>query len=290
MLQFDATIASSQQLTQDCWKITFEAPFSAAEVKPGQFVMLKINETNDPLMRRPFSIFRCDSPGKGKTMLSIIYRVVGRGTWRMTGLLQGARISLLGPLGNGFRVNQDKKAHVLLAGGIGSAALYMQGQAIASLAKQNGWQLYTLLGAATVKDLLLEKEYKSIGGKLLISSDDGTVGRKGFVTDMLTAAIGDGSIPSDCAVYACGPEPMYKPLADICRERGIPAQVSMERHMMCGFGGCFVCVCKVNKEKVLQHRDIGDTHMQFNPADDTGYALACKDGPVFDIQEVMFDG
>jgi dihydroorotate dehydrogenase electron transfer subunit len=290
MLQVDTTVVSSRQLATDYWEVGFEAPFVPAEVNPGQFVMLKINETNDPLMRRPFSIFRCDNSAKGKATLSIIYRVVGRGTRRMTGLMPGARVSLLGPLGNGFQVNQDKKAHVLLAGGIGSAALFMQGQAISRLVKQNGWQLYILLGTATSKDLLLTREYKSLGGKLLLSSDDGTVGRKGFVTDMLTAAIDDGTVSPDCAVYACGPEPMYKPLAEICRDRAIPAQVSMERHMMCGFGGCFVCVCKVNKEKVLQHRDIGHTHMQFNPADGTGYALACKDGPVFDIQEVIFDG
>jgi dihydroorotate dehydrogenase electron transfer subunit len=178
----------------------------------------------------------------------------------------------------------------LLAGGIGAAALYMQGQALARVVKQNGGQLYALLGTTTGKDLLLEKEFKSLGSKVLISSDDGSKGRKGFVTDLLKMALDEGTIPGDCAIYSCGPEPMYKPLAKICQERDIPAQISMERHMMCGFGGCFVCVCKVNKENVLKHRDITHSHMQFNPADGTGYALACKEGPVFDIQEVVLDG
>jgi len=124
---------------------------------------------------------------------------------------------------------------------------------------------------------------------LMISTDDGSAGYHGFVTQMLAEAIEKQKISKDCAVYATGPEPMLKALAPVCQKYQIPAQVSMERHMMCGIGACLGCICKVAPGQVSKNRDMKASHFQFVSDNDFGYALVCKDGPVFNIEEVKFD-
>jgi dihydroorotate dehydrogenase electron transfer subunit len=123
----------------------------------------------------------------------------------------------------------------------------------------------------------------------MVSTDDGTYGYHGFVTEMLDKALDEGKISSDCMVYSSGPEPMLKALAPICQKYHTPAQVSMERHMMCGIGACLACVCKVDPNHVSKYRDLRSSHIQFVSDRESGYALVCKDGPVFNINEVIFD-
>lgn len=289
MIQMKSIIASNERLTEDCWRITLEAPQIASEIKPGQFINVKIGETNDPLLRRPFSVFRRVEIGKGALGIEVVYKVVGRGTRLMTNLGQGDKLDVIGPLGHGFEWFRDKKAHVLLAGGIGAAGLFMLGEEISKAVPHHGLQLYTLLGAETKKSLVLEEEFATLNGTALVSTDDGTYGYHGLATEMLKDAIIAGRIASDCAIYACGPEPMLKALAPICRQYGILAQISIERHMMCGIGACLVCVCKVDKNSVLKYRDLKSSHIQLSPEGGFGYALVCKDGPVFHIDEVIFD-
>ena len=123
----------------------------------------------------------------------------------------------------------------------------------------------------------------------MVSTDDGTIGFHGFVTQMLDQGLREGRISRDCVVYSSGPEPMLKALASVCQKYRIPAQVSVERHMMCGIGACLACVCKVDPDHLSKNRDIESSHMQFISGKEFGYGLVCKDGPVFDIDEVIFD-
>jgi dihydroorotate dehydrogenase electron transfer subunit len=123
----------------------------------------------------------------------------------------------------------------------------------------------------------------------MVSTDDGSYGYHGFVTGMLEKVLREEKIFSDCAIYSSGPEPMLKALGSICKEYGIPAQVSIERHMMCGFGACLACICKVDPNHVPKYRDLKSSHIQFVADRDFGYALVCKDGPVFNLDEVIFD-
>jgi len=167
--------------------------------------------------------------------------------------------------------------------------LYMQAQLISEALTHSNLKLYVLLGAATEKELLIYDEFASLGAAMLTATDDGSLGYRGFVTDMLKDNIASGTIPSDCIVYSCGPEPMLKSLAKLCEENNIPAQISMERHMLCGFGACFTCACKVSKPNTLKYRDVDKSNMQFTSDSDEGYALVCKDGPVFNIKEVIFN-
>jgi dihydroorotate dehydrogenase electron transfer subunit len=288
MLQMKSDLILNEQLTEDCWRMVLEASQIASEIKPGQFIMLKITETIDPLFRRPFSVFRRVMLDQNSLGIEVVYKVVGRGTQYMTHLKQGDGLDIIGPLGHGFEWHRDRKTHILVGGGTGSASLFMLGEEISKAAKEDGLELFIFLGAETEKSLILEREFKKLNGKVVVSTDDGTYGYHGLVTEVLKDAINEGKIPSDCAIYASGPEPMLKALAPICQQYRIPAQISMERHMMCGIGGCFVCVCKVDKNQVLKYRDLKSSHIQFSP-EQWGYALVCKDGPVFYIDEVIFD-
>ena len=286
MLQTISSIILNEQLTEDCWRLTLDSLQIAAEAKPGQFINIRIRETNDPLFRRPFSISRRVVMDNGSQGFQIIYRVVGEGTQIMATLKSGDKLDIIGPLGHGFEVAQDKKVHILVAGGIGSAALFLLGEEISEKANQHS-QLKILIGAQTKDKLLLEKEFRKLNGEVLTCTDDGTSGYCGTVTKMLQEVRENNSL--DCAIYACGPEPMFKALSIVCRQYLIPAQVCMERHMLCGIGACLVCVCKVSKNGVLKHRDLKYSHIQFLPEKDAGYALVCKDGPVFNLDEVIFD-
>lgn len=289
MIQIKSGIVLNERVTENCWRITLEASRIGSEIRPGQFINVKIGKTNDPLFRRPFSIFRVVKLDRNALGIEVVYKVVGRGTRLMTNLKQGDELDIIGPLGHGFEQFHNKSVHVLIGGGTGCACLLMLGQEISRVASKPETELYILLGAKTERALLLEEEFKKLNGKVLVSTDDGSYGYSGYVTGLLTDAIKKGVISPDCGVYASGPEPMLRALAPICKTYNIPAQVSLERHMMCGFGGCFVCVCKIDKSSALKYRDLRSSHIQFNPEGQFGYGLVCKDGPVFNIEEVLFD-
>jgi len=285
MIQGIARIVSNRRMTENCWRVVLDSHEIASEVKPGQFIHVRIGGERGPLFRRPFSVFRRVALRDGRVGIEIVYKVVGTGTRVMTGLKKGDALDVIGPLGHGFELNRGKKVQVVVAGGTGVACLFLLAEEISKA----GLPLKILLGADTKGSLLMRKEYASLKGEVMVSTDDGTAGYHGFVTQMLAVALDRGRIPSDCAVYATGPEPMLKALAPICRRYAIPAQVSMERHMMCGIGACLGCICKVDPTHISPRRDPESSHMQFVSDRDFGYALVCKDGPVFDINEVRFD-
>jgi len=289
MINIKSSVLLNERLTQNCWHMVLEATLIASEAKPGQFINVKIGKTNDPLFRRPFNIFKCVNLNGSALGIEIVYGLVGRGTRVMADLRHGDELDIIGPLGHGFEWSLDKKVHVLLGGGIGSAALFMLGEQISKVVEEYGVELNILLGAKTREELVLEREFKRLNGRVLVSTDDGTYGYHGFVTEMLTDNINSGKISPQCKIYGCGPKPMLKALALICLQYGIPAQVSVERHMMCGIGACLSCVCKVNKNTPLRLRDPKSSQIQFIPEEKFGYALVCKDGPVFYMDELIFD-
>lgn len=284
-----SSVVSNEPLTERCWRMSLEAPQIASEAKPGQFVNVKVTETYDPLFRRPFTIFRQVKKDDGYHEIEIVYEIVGKGTEIMTSLKQGCKLDIIGPLGHGFEWSHGKKVHVLLSSETGAAGLFMLGEEISKAAGKYGLELIILLDAKSKKTFILEDEFRSLKGKVLVSTHDGSYGYHGYVTKMLKNLIDDGEISTDCAIYACGAEPMLKSLAPICQQYGIPAQVSMERWMGCGIGACLSCVCKINKNNVLKYRNLKSSHIQLSPDAEFGYALVCKDGPVFRIDEVIFD-
>jgi dihydroorotate dehydrogenase electron transfer subunit len=285
MIQVTSKIVSNKRITRNCWRVVLDAPQISSAVKPGQFIHVKVGGESGPLFRRPFSVFRRVNLNGGSLGIEIVYRVIGTGTRLMAELRQGDAIDIIGPLGNGFELNRNKPLHVIVAGGTGAACLYLLAEEISKARLQ----LKILLGADTKASLLLKKEYASLKGAVMVSTDDGTCGYHGFVTQMLDRGLREGEISTDCAIYSSGPEPMLKALASVCRKYDIPTQVSVERHMMCGIGACLACICKVDPRHISKNRDLGSSHMQFVAEKEFGYALVCKDGPVFDMNEVIFD-
>ena len=290
MIDTKARIIANERLTKDYWRITLDVTEIVYKIKPGQFINIRLSKRNDPYFRRPFSVFRRVKLTGGNLGIEVVYKVVGVGTNLMTLLREGDKLDIIGPLGHGFEQNLDKRTQVLLAGGIGAASLFLLAEEISRLVKQHELELYLLLGAETESTLILTKEFKALGGKVLVSTDDGTYGYQGSVIEMLTDALEKGNISSDCAIYAYGPEPMYRALSSICQQYNIPAQIAMERHMMCGVGACLCCVCYVKEESVSKYRDLSSSHILFESERQYGHALVCRDGPVFHIDEVILDG
>ena len=289
MLHTRARVSANECLNEEHWRLTLAAPEIAATIEPGQFVNLRVNSANDPLCRRPFTVFRPVKVGPDFLGVEIVYRVAGRGTRLMTAVRPGQEFDIIGPLGRGYRWDRSKRVHILVGGGCGVASLYTLGQELSEVAREQELELVSVLGFRSRSMVMLEEEFGSLGGESVVATDDGTYGRKGFAVDVLGSIVETRACAGDCVVYASGPEPMNRALVAFCREHGIPGQLAMEKHMLCGIGACLTCTCKVDKAGVLRHRDLTSSHIQLDPESDVGYAMVCRDGPIFDVDEVVLE-
>ena len=284
--QTRAPVLANERLNEEHWRLTLAAPEIAATIKPGQFVNLRVNGGNDPLCRRPFTVFRRVRDGLG---IEIVYRVAGRGTRLMAAARPGDEFDLIGPLGSGYRLDRSERMHILVGGGCGVAALFSLGQELSKASGEGTLELASVLGFRSRSMVMLEEEFTSLGGELILATDDGTYGREGRAVDVLSSFVEARGRADDCVVYASGPEPMNRALVAFCRKHGIPGQLAMEKHMLCGIGACLTCNCKVDKAGVLKHRDLASSHIQLDPESDIGYAMVCQDGPIFNVDEVVLE-
>lgn len=205
-----------------------------------------------PLLRRPFGIHRVQ-----RDVVSVLYEVVGKATEILSQRRAGDGIGVLLPLGNGFDLSRAKgRRPVIVAGGMGVAPLAFLARKLASTRTP-----LALVGARTASHVLCETDLRGCGCAVKVATDDGSKGFGGYVTELL-----ESSVTADDCVYACGPAPMLKEVCRIARHHSIPAQVSLEAHMSCGFGACLGCV--VNTV--------------------SGYVRVCKEGPVFDAQDIVW--
>lgn len=216
-------------------------------VECGQFAHVYVPGKS---LRRPISV--CDA---SQNVLRLVYQVKGEGTKIMSKMQAGSDVDVLVPLGNGFKIEQDRR-YCLIGGGIGAPPMLYT-------AKQCDNPLI-ITGFRNESLVILQDDFKSVG-ETLLCTDDGSAGRKGFVTDLLREKIDE--IDEVCA---CGPTPMLKAVAAVCAEFNKPCQISLEERMGCGVGACLVCAVKVRKngEEIMQH--------------------VCKNGPVFNAEEVVF--
>ena len=279
MIQTKATILARKKVAKDIFRIWLLSPDICKTARPGQFINIRLTEMNDPLLRRPFSIHRVEGDA-----LEILLRVVGRGTALLTKLRKNTSLDVLGPLGHGFTIS-DRSAAVLVAGGMGTAPLVMLAEELI----RRGNRVVFLIGAERKALLLCEEECRSLGADVYVSTDDGSCGFKGFVTALLVSLLDEGKIPRDAQYYACGPDTMLHALAPIVSSRGLACQVSLEEKMACGIGACLSCVCKVQPEIAVAKRGLKESHIQTSPDFPYGHALVCSDGPVFDMDEVVWD-
>ncbi len=223
--------------------------------KPGQFVMVKINEGISPILRRPFAIF-----DRGKDYIEIGYRVVGEGTQILSQKKEGDRVKILGPLGTGFHIKNGSA--IIVAGGIGIASLYY-------LIKELGKKAMVLIGAKNLKEIAFLDIIKKTGARIILTTEDGSYGKKGLVTSVLKADL----LRKGNLIYACGPVAMLRRVAEIAEEYNVECQVSLEASMACGFGICLGCVVPV-KNSGSEERD---------------YLRVCYDGPVFDSRTINWN-
>lgn len=264
-----AKVLSNENLIGDYFLITFTAPFTAKNAKPGQFVHVQVPQLNERVLRRPFSIYNTDAEAG---TVSLVYKRVGEGTAQLANVNIGTEFSVMGPLGIGFSDPQDKFP-IIVAGGYGCAATYMQ-------AKNSKVKGICIIGGRSESDLLLIEEFTAAGYEVRISTNDGSKGTKGFVTTVLKEILDDAKAgkmsieTSDIEIYSCGPNAMLKAVGDLASEYQIDAEISVDEHMCCGVGACFTCVCK---EKT-------DTN-----EDGWRYSRTCNEGPVYKASKIFWD-
>ena len=261
-------ILSNQEISPGYYRMQILAPEYNRLAQPGQFVMFRVQRSLPPLLRRPFGIFRtgyaqpdCDGMPP-KEFIELIYKVVGSGTEIMQELHQGDRVELLGPLGKGFDLGDPDEEKILVGGGIGLVPLYMLAEKMVANSK-----VRLLMGGRTRDDIITVTEFERLGVETYVSTEDGSLGEEGLVTQVLERKL--KKYPK-ASVYACGPMPMIDAVQKICSLHKTPLQVSLEALMACGVGACLGCVVK------------GAGHSEGNPQ----YLCTCKQGPVFDAEQL----
>jgi dihydroorotate dehydrogenase electron transfer subunit len=260
MIQYQekTTVLRVERFTDDLCRLTLAAPQIAVAARPGQFVMIRTSLGHDPLLRRPFSIHQTSTGGT----VQIYFKVVGRGTNLLSRVREGEELSVFGPLGKGFKLLAERPA-VLVGGGLGIAPLLFLAKEL-SLKKAHVETDYILLGARAKEELtVLVEDFRQFGMHVRTATDDGSLGYQGFVTDLLSAL----QLANDAVVYTCGPEPMMARTVAICRSAGVECQVSVESVMACGMGACLGCT---------------------RPASDGGYTHVCKNGPVYNAEDLQW--
>lgn len=259
--------------------------FSRA-LSPGQFVMVRPPLVVDPLLPRAFSIYRISQGEDGAPIVEILYKVLGKGTQRLAQMDPGQVVEILGPLGNRFTVPETVETAVLVAGGIGVPPI----AALAMEIVKGQRRLEVFLGGKTADDILCAEDFEKVGATLHITTEDGSKGTRGLITDLLEPfleSLGDpatrqlgnqagpscpaAQLPSRLAIFTCGPPGMLAAVSRVAEGRGVPCQTSVEANMACGFGACMGCAIEV--------RSSGP-----GPA----YKLVCKDGPVFDSRDLVW--
>ena len=244
--------------------LTLRAPAIAARVAPGQFVHVRVPGLEPTALRRPFSVFDAD-PAPGT--LSILYKIVGRGTAALAGAAQGDAMRVLGPLGRGFP-ETCSGAPLLVGGGYGVAPLHF----LARRLKAKGLSPVLFAGGRTAGDLLALDSFAALGVETRIATNDGSAGEKGFATAPLDAAIAALSAAGEkFELFTCGPDGLLKAVADRALERGVKGWISMDRHMVCGAGACFACIQKIRL-----------------PGGSVQNARCCVNGPVFKAEEIVW--
>lgn len=248
------TIVEHEVLQGDYRRIRFLEPAIAAKAAAGQFVHVRIGNALDAVLRRPFSIHDA-SPEDG--IVTVVYKIVGKGTARLAEMEVGDRCDLLGPLGHGYTPPVRGVHPVYVTGGYGVAATFL-------LAKKFGGTL--LAGARGAGDILLTDEYRAAGCGVKVATEDGSMGIRGRVTALLDLLLEEHA-GEPLFFYGCGPHPMLMALTDLLRARGLDGEMSLDHLMCCGVGACFACVVKVKADN----------------EDGWRYARSCAEGPVFPL-------
>ena len=264
-------------LACDTYRLRVACPEIARRVVPGQFLMLRLPSADDPLLGRPFALYDTVLDQDGRPAgVEVVYLTVGKMTRRLATLPVGSPLEVWGPLGNGFA--PARPGHpVMVAGGIGQTpflslareSLGLRAYGDPPRRAERAAQVTLCYGVRARPYLAAVEDFERLGVEVRVSTDDGSAGHRGLVTDLIEPAV--RGVAEPCRIVACGPEPMLAATAQIAARLGIPCQVSLETPMACGIGACFSCVAKVR-----------------DGAGGWDYRRTCIEGPVFDAEEIEF--
>ncbi len=263
--QQQVEVLKKEKLGPEIFRLSFSAYDIAKNAKPGQFVMIKVSEQLDPLLRRPFSVHQVTNKGH----LQILFKVIGKGTKTLSKLSPGDKVDMLGPLGNGF-TTKKKESICLIGGGMGIAPILFLTKNI--LKEGNCKNLQILLGAQNKSEIAnLLDNFEELGVEINHATDDGSSGYHGFVTELIEPTLKENK-DAQWEVLCCGPSLMMGRVSTICQRNSWQCQVSMETMMACGIGACLGCT--------INRSDSKD--------ETTGFLHVCKDGPVFKSEEIQW--
>jgi dihydroorotate dehydrogenase electron transfer subunit len=246
----DVLLLENKKINGKYFKLVFRSTNLSRNIRPGQFLHVRVNPGQDPFLRRPFSYFRASS---GR--VEILYEVLGRGTSILSGKKKGDSLRAMGPLGNAFKENLGKKKRILVAGGVGVPPLVF-------LAEQYP-TAYLLIGTRSKAELMPKSELGKVRAKVLCSTEDGSYGTEGRVT-LLLEKILKGQHPGECFIQTCGPKKMMEAVIAIAAKYGVQGEASWDESMACGVGACLGCMVKTRG----------------------GLKRACADGPVFPFKDL----
>ncbi len=268
-LDVEAPILWNRRLSRDYNVLALSAPAIAARVQPGQFVMVKTGERSEPLLRRPFSVFEILRDERGaETGFTLLVKRVGPGTERLYAAQPNHAFWCLGPLGRPFTLIDPPTDAWMVAGGVGLAPFVT----LAERLRERGCRATLFYGARQAGELFALDVFERLGVRLILSTEDGSCGVRGRVTEPLERELTKREQDAAVMVYACGPEPMLVTVSRLAAARGRPSELAMERMMGCGMGGCFSCVVRV--------RDADGV---------TRYARSCLEGPVFRGEDIVWE-
>lgn len=249
----DLKIISNRILTDDYYVLTLDTGVDPGQLRPGQFVQVRVDGSDTTFLRRPISIYDVD---REKHTMDLLIKKAGEGTIALSKLKEGDILNLIYPLGNSFTVSGPSKRVLLAGGGVGVAPLYYAAREL----KKAGNQVFFLLGYRS-KNQIIEFDRFGALGEVNITTEDGSFGTRGLLTDHPLLTEGEFD-----RILSCGPDPMMKAVAGVAKRRGIECEVSLENLMACGFGVCLCCI-----EETVR-----------------GNLCTCTDGPVFNINELKW--
>jgi len=264
MEQSDVKIINTERLSSDIVRFTLHAPMIAATAEPGQFINMQVSQGYDPLLRRPFSINQIHADGT----VQVIFKILGKGTNALAKLQRGQSVNIVGPLGSHFKTG---KSMCLVGGGLGIAPLLFLAKSLLGKAKNDPALTLKIILAARNREELscFTPGFEALGVTLHLATDDGSLGHHGQATALFPSVLDEAV---DWQVCTCGPYPMMRAVAAICREHRWPCQVSLETMMACGISACLGCAIAASD----------------NDSDGRKYLHVCKDGPIFEEGDIKW--
>ncbi len=277
-MQRDVAIVENRRIARETYLLRLEAPEIARLIRPGQFLMIRPGWGTDPLLGRPFALYDVERDDRGEpTGLRVVYLVLGRGTRALADRKPGERLTIWGPLGNGFGAPPAGPV-AFVAGGIGQTpflalarwwlgtAEYGEGPSRPGPFAPRAVMFYGVRSADLLAGL---EDFREAGVEVRIATDDGSAGHRGWVTDLFEQSLSNGERPAK--VVGCGPPPMLASLSKVIERHALDADFSLENHMACGFGACFSCVAPIRQSD-------GSADLR----------RICVEGPIFAARDVVW--